>query len=49
MKKCLRNGLAISAVVLSTFGLSTISFAASKGTWMNMDGEWYCYNSNGDF
>ena len=24
------------------------SFAASKGTWMMVDGEWYCYDKNGD-
>ena len=24
------------------------SFAASKGTWMMVDGEWYCYDKNGE-
>ena len=29
-------------------GASMTSFAASKGTWMMVDGEWYCYDKNGD-
>lgn len=48
MKKFLKHGLAFSAAALFTLGLSTVSFAASKGTWMMVDGEWYCYDSNGD-
>ena len=37
-----------SASALLALGASLTSFAASKGTWMMVDGEWYCYDKNGD-
>ncbi len=48
MKKFLKHGLTVSAAALFTLGLTTVSFAVSKGTWLMVDGEWYCYDSNGD-
>lgn len=48
MKKHFRLTAAAFAATLFTLGFSTVSFASSKGTWAMIDGEWYCYDSNGD-
>ncbi len=38
----------VSAAALLALGASMTSFAAAKGTWMMEDGEWKCYDKNGD-
>ena len=48
MKKQMKIAAVMSAAALLALGASMTSFAASKGTWMMVDGEWYCYDSDGD-
>lgn len=48
MKKSIRLTAVLSAAALLTLGASMSAFASSKGTWMMVDGERYCYDSNGD-
>ena len=48
MRKQTKIAAVVSAAALLALGASMTSFAASKGTWMNVDGEWYCYDKNGD-
>lgn len=48
MRRHLRFGLIMGASALFTLGASMSALASSKGTWMMTDGEWYCYDSNGD-
>ena len=48
MRKQTKIAAVVSAAALLALGASITSFAASKGTWMMVDGEWYCYNSSGD-
>ena len=48
MRKQTKIAAVVSAAALLALGASMTSFAASKGTWMMVDGEWYCYDSNGD-
>lgn len=38
----------VSAAALLALGVSMTSFAASKGTWMMVDGERYCCDKNAD-
>ena len=48
MRKQTKIAAVVSATALLALGASMTSFAASKGTWMMVDGEWYCYDKNGD-
>ena len=48
MRKQTKIAAVVSAAALLALGASLTSFAASKGTWMMVDGEWYCYDKNGD-
>ena len=48
MRKQTKIAAVVSAAALLAMGASITSFAASKGTWMMVDGEWYCYDSDGD-
>ena len=48
MRKQTKLVAVVSASALLALGASLTSFAASKGTWMMVDGEWYCYDKNGD-
>ena len=48
MRKQTKIAAVVSAAALLALGASITSFAASKGTWMMVDGEWYCYDSDGD-
>ena len=48
MRKQTKIAAIVSAAALLALGASMTSFAASKGTWMMVDGEWYCYDKNGD-
>ena len=48
MRKQPKIAAVVSAAALLALGASMTSFAASKGTWMMVDGEWYCYDKNGD-
>ena len=47
MRKQTKIAAVVSAALLA-LGASITSFAASRGTWMLQDGEWYCYDSRGD-
>jgi len=38
----------LTAASLFAFGTALTSYAASSGTWMMEDGEWRCYDANGD-
>ena len=48
MRKKTKIAAVVSAAALLALGASITSFAAAKGTWMMVDGEWYCYDKNGD-
>ena len=48
MRKQMKIAAVVSAAALLALGASITSFAASRGTWRYEDGEWYCYDSNGD-
>ena len=48
MRKQTKIAAVVSAAALLALGASITSFAAVKGTWMMVDGEWYCYDKNGD-
>lgn len=48
MRKQTKIAAVVSAAALLALGASITSFAASKGTWMMVDDEWYCYDKNGD-
>ena len=48
MRKQMKIAAVVSAAALLALGASITSFAASKGTWKYEDGEWYCYDKNGD-
>ena len=48
MRKQTKIAAIASAAALLALSASMTSFAASKGTWMMVDGEWYCYDKNGD-
>ena len=48
MRKQTKIAAIVSAAALLALGASMTSFAASKGTWMMVDGEWQCYGKNGD-
>ena len=48
MRKQTKIAAVVSAAALLALGASITSFAASRGTWMLQDGEWYCYDSHGD-
>ena len=48
MRKQTKITAVVSAAALLALGASITSFAAAKGTWMMVDGEWYCYDKNGD-
>ena len=48
MRKQTKIAAVVSAAALLALGASVTSFAATKGTWMMVDGEWYCYDKNGD-
>ena len=48
MRKQTKIAAVVSAAALLALGASITSFAASRGTWMLVDGEWYCYDSHGD-
>ena len=48
MRKQTKIAAVVSAAALLALGASMTSFAAAKGTWMMVDGEWYCYDKNGD-
>ena len=48
MRKQTKIAAVVSAAALLALGASITSFAASKGTWMMTDGEWYCYDKDGD-
>ena len=48
MRKQMKIAAVVSAAALLALGASITSFAAQKGTWKYEDGEWYCYNKNGD-
>ncbi len=48
MRKQTKIAAVVSAAALLALGASMTSFAAAKGTWMMEDGEWKCYDKNGD-
>ena len=48
MRKQTKIAAVVSAAALLALGASITSFAAERGTWMLVDGEWYCYDSYGD-
>lgn len=48
MRKRTRIAAIVYAAALLALGASIFSFAATKGTWMLVDGGWYCYDRNGD-
>ena len=48
MRKQTKIAAIVSAAALLALGASMTSFAASKGTWMMVDGEWQCYGKHGD-
>ena len=48
MRKQTKIAAVVSAAALLALGASMTSFAAAKGTWMMEDGEWKCYNKNGE-
>ena len=48
MRKQTKIAAVVSAAALLALGASITSFAAAKGTWMMVDGEWYCYDKNGE-
>ena len=48
MRKQTKIAAVVSAAALLALGASITSFAAARGTWMMVDGEWYCYDKNGD-
>lgn len=48
MKKQMKIAVVTTAAALLAIGASFTSMAAQKGTWRLEDGEWYCYDSDGD-
>ena len=48
MRKQMKIAAVVSAAALLALGASITSFAAQTGTWKYEDGEWYCYDRNGD-
>ena len=48
MRKQMKIAAVVSAAALLALGASITSFAAQRGTWKYEDGEWYCYDKNGD-
>lgn len=48
MRKQTKIAVVTSAAALLAIGASFTSMAAVKGTWKMEDGEWYCYDSDGD-
>ena len=48
MRKQMKIAAVVSAAALLALGASITSFAAQRGTWKYEDGEWYCYDRNGD-
>ena len=48
MRKQTKIAAVVSAAALLALGASISSFAAERGTWQLVDGEWYCYDSYGD-
>ena len=48
MRKQIKIAAVVSAAALLALGASITSFAGAKGTWVMEDGEWYCYDKNGD-
>ena len=48
MRKQTKIAAVVSAAALLALGASMTSFAVSKGTCTMVDGEWYCYDKNGD-
>ena len=48
MRKQMKIAAVVSAAALLAIGASFTSMAAEKGTWKLEDGEWYCYDKDGD-
>lgn len=48
MKRQFKVAAITSAAALLALGASLTSMAAVKGTWVMEDGEWYCYDSDGE-
>ena len=48
MRKQTKIAAVVSAAALLALDASITSFVAAKGTWMMVDGEWYCYDKNGE-
>jgi len=48
MRKQTKIAAVVSAAALLALGASITSFAAARGTWAMTDGEWYCYDKNGE-
>ena len=48
MRKQMKIAAVVSAAALLAIGASFTSMAAEKGTWKLEDGEWSCYDKDGD-
>lgn len=48
MKRQFKATAVLTTAALLALGASMTSMAASKGTWVMEDGEWYCYDSDGE-
>ena len=48
MRKQMKIAAVVSAAALLAIGASFTSMAAEKGTWKLEDGEWYCYDKDGE-
>ena len=48
MKKQTKITAITAAAALLALGASFTAMAAQSGTWKLEDGEWYCYDKNGD-
>lgn len=48
MKREIKFAVITTAAALMAIGAGFTSMAAQKGTWKLVDGEWYCFDSDGD-
>lgn len=48
MRKQMKIAAVTTAAALLAIGASFTSMAATRGTWKMEDGEWYCYDSDGE-
>ena len=48
MKKKIKLAMITTTTALLAMGSAFTSMAAEKGTWKKVDGEWYCFDADGD-